>query len=590
MPGCPYFLGLFAAIFFAAQPAWSRDVPDQPGPWAIGHTERTATDSARGDRVLEFDIWYPAQIADPTGPRAFYSLLGALGITSARGYEDPPVADPGAAPFPLIVFSHGYGSINTQSFHLMEHLASHGFFVIAPEHTGNTQADLSSPAPEFDRYPDVAFVIDEAGRYSADVGDPFHGRIDTLNAGVAGHSYGGMTAQFMAAGHPPFGPDPRVKAIMPIAGSSSQLTDAELASISVPQLLLVGTLDGLRGDTIRSFSLGGGAPYLYRVDVLGGNHTHFANVCDIGNFLIGIGLGIGTWPSIGAGQLVQIYWDTCVPPAFPVEEATRIQNLFATAHFRRHLNGERYYDSYLAEAYARAREPDIDFVGGVPVAEDSFLCYRTHRTMHTTAFRPQTSEVVDAFEEGTFAIRKTRELCVPADVDGSGLVDDRTYLKSYRIKGPRHVRRSGLAVEDRFGTWQIDTSRLDRLLVPAAKELGNEAPPVGDSRDHFKCYRAKPTRGASELPKGVRSFVAEHFESRIYEMRRLLHLCLPADVDGLGVIRSDDALTCYRVRRASGEVRHSSMRGVIHTRDVYGPERLDTVREHELCVPASLMP
>jgi predicted dienelactone hydrolase len=62
----------------------------------------------------------------------------------------------------LLVFSHGYQGINIQSFELMEALASHGFIVISPEHTGNAQA---SPTDTFDeaasnRAPDVSYLID----------------------------------------------------------------------------------------------------------------------------------------------------------------------------------------------------------------------------------------------------------------------------------------------------------------------------------------------------------------------------------------------------------------------------------------------
>ena len=126
---------LLVGLSLTSPIASARDVPDQPGPWRVGHTERSAIDAARGGRVLELDLWYPAGVVAPDASPAFYSLLGALGITSAGGFENAPVADAGS--YPLIVFSHGFGSINTQSFHLMEHLASHGFFVIALEHTGN---------------------------------------------------------------------------------------------------------------------------------------------------------------------------------------------------------------------------------------------------------------------------------------------------------------------------------------------------------------------------------------------------------------------------------------------------------------------
>jgi len=561
------------------------DVPDELGPWAVGHTAFTAIDTARDDRELPLDLWYPVDPEDAVGEVTFYSLLGPIGFDSTLALEGVPVSS--AGPRPLIVFSHGSGGINLQSVRLMEHLASHGFVVVSPEHTGNTQDDMSSPNPEADRYPDVAFVIDEMEAHDATPGDDFDGRIDTQNVGVIGHSFGGMTAQFMAAGHPPFGPDVRVKAIMPVAGSSNQLTDAELMGITIPTLLMVGTLDPLQVESVRSFDLISSA-FLYRVDVVGATHTHFANVCDIGNTLISIGLGVDLWPAIGAAALVPIYADTCVPPAFPIEEATRLQNLYAVALFRRHLLGERYYDNYLTGAYAAAREPDTAFFGGgIPVV-DHFMCYKARTTKRTERFVATSATLTDSLEAATFTLKKTSALCLPADTNGEGVVDDCTRLKAYRLKGPKHVKQRGIAVSDRFGSLSLDTVKPDRLLVPAAMELGEAAREPGDSLDHFKCYKVKVTKGTPRSPKQTRADVVDDFESRTYELKRPTRLCVPVDRDGEGIVDDVDHLVCYRAKRAKGEPKHSKVRGMIYTRDGFGAERLDSRVEEELCVPATV--
>jgi hypothetical protein len=39
-----------------------------------------------------------------------------------------------------------------------------------------------------------------------------------------------------------------------------------------------------------------------------------------------------------------------------------LQNLYATAFFRRHLLGQTSYDPFLTTAYAVSNEPDIDFI------------------------------------------------------------------------------------------------------------------------------------------------------------------------------------------------------------------------------------
>jgi predicted dienelactone hydrolase len=230
--------------------------PDQLGEMAVSHTQAIIVDTNREDRELPLEIWYPAD-SEAWGAAtefSFYSLLGTIGMTSTASKEDLPL--PEGTVYPLIVFSHGYGGIAIQSVRLMEHLASHGFVVVAPTHTGNSQGDdTPSPNPEADRYPDVSFVIDEMAAANADALSVFFGHVDASNSGVAGHSYGGMTAMFMAAGYGGLPADPRVKAIMPIAASSATLSDSQIAGITIPTLLLVGTLDSLQSETARSFDL-----------------------------------------------------------------------------------------------------------------------------------------------------------------------------------------------------------------------------------------------------------------------------------------------------------------------------------------------
>ncbi len=335
--------------------------PDQPGELAVGHFQATIVDASRDDRPLPLEIWYPADSVawDAAVDFTSYPLVGDQGITSTVSKD--VLLLPAESSYPLIVFSHGYGGVAIQSIRLMEHLASHGFVVVAPSHTGNIQGDTSSSDPEADRYPDVAFVIDVMAYANVIPGNAFFGHVDANNCGVVGHSFGGMTAMFMAAGYGEFPADSRVKAIMPVAASSARLSDSQIARITIPTLLMVGTLDDLQAETIRSFGLIQSAPDLFRVDVIGANHTHFANVCDIGQTLVDIGWAVETWPSRGVGVLVPIWESTCVPPAFSIEEATRLQNLFAAAHFRTYLSGDEEYASYLTSDYAE-NEPDIVFM------------------------------------------------------------------------------------------------------------------------------------------------------------------------------------------------------------------------------------
>lgn len=373
--------------------------PDEPGvtgPWNVGHRKLASVDTSRmngqrciggtkdgractsnaqcpsgtcsAGRSLPLDVWYPIDALDAFGPFTGYSLSGIATLESDIAHENTDVSSAGARP--LVIFSHGSGGIAIQSVHLMEQLASHGFVVVAPSHTGNTQADGTAVPPTtvsdaqalLDRVPDVTFVIDYMLARDTTLGDPFYGRIDGTKIGVTGHSFGGFTALAVKGGYQGIPADPRVGAIMPIAPAASVMSDAELGNVTVPTLFMTGTSDSLLTEEIRDAGLIQSSPYNYRADVIGAVHTHFANICDIANVLIASGFGPGTWASIGAGALIAPYNATCIPPAFPIAEATRLQNLYATAFFRRHLLGETAYDAYLTTPYAQANEPAIDFI------------------------------------------------------------------------------------------------------------------------------------------------------------------------------------------------------------------------------------
>ena len=149
------------------------------------------------------------------------------------------------------------------------------------------------------------------------------------------------------------------------------MSDPDLVGITIPTLLLCGTLDSLLSEQIRGFGLISSAPNLFRVDLTGAKHAHFAdNICDIGNALIDAGIPKTSWGSIGAGALIAPYEAVCEPPAYDIDEASRIQQLYAAAHFRAYLNGETGYLDYLTTSYAEHNEPDVVFFGSGPFVEE----------------------------------------------------------------------------------------------------------------------------------------------------------------------------------------------------------------------------
>ncbi len=307
---------LWLAAGLAASPAGaSGSAPDPStlGPFDVGHTQMDVVDPDREDRTLPTEIWYPADPGSAVGTPTFYSLLGPIGLNSAVAVDDIPASE--SMFRPLIIFSHGSGGFAIQSIVLMETLASHGFFVAAPNHVGNTQFDeMNGTSDPFDviarnRPQDASAVIDALLERSFTEGDAFFLRIRPFMIGAAGHSFGGFTVLALAGGYEDIPADPRVTAILPISGSANILSDEELQAIDIPTLFLGGTQDDavpIDPVTIRAFDLiSPRGRDKYRVDIEGATHTHFANICDIGQLLIGLGIPPESWEALGAGALLQ---------------------------------------------------------------------------------------------------------------------------------------------------------------------------------------------------------------------------------------------------------------------------------------------
>ncbi|QSV52888.1 MAG: alpha/beta hydrolase [Dolichospermum sp. UKL201] len=111
---------------------------------------------------------------------------------------------------PVIVFSHGFGSVRTDLRYLAEHLASHGYVVAALEHPGSNETSskvvskgknrLVAPQEFLDRPRDVSFILDELEKLNQTANSPLQGKLATNNVMVVGYSFGGGTALALAGG------------------------------------------------------------------------------------------------------------------------------------------------------------------------------------------------------------------------------------------------------------------------------------------------------------------------------------------------------------------------------------------------------
>lgn len=211
------------------------DTYGEPGEWHAGTFSRTIIGS--DGLPLTLQVWYPSTQAGAS-PVTYDGLL--LG----DAYEG--VTPDCAVNHPVLAFSHGHGGVRYQSPFFTEHLATHGWVVVAPDHRGNTFLDDSGDVLELM----VRRPVDLADAFDALASDPTVGQCVTAADGyaVAGHSFGGYTA-FVDAGAtinlPPGAVhDERVWAVLAFApwDGAGVLTDGT-KELKVPTMVLTGALD-----------------------------------------------------------------------------------------------------------------------------------------------------------------------------------------------------------------------------------------------------------------------------------------------------------------------------------------------------------
>ncbi len=353
----------------AAQPAGAGKSQsaaiDELGPWAVGYETFEITDASRDDRTLPIDVWYPVDAVDAVGvPPAELDLL-VTSLPLEVALDAPTPASVGG--FPLVVFSHGSGGIRAQSWDLMEHLASHGFVVVAPDHVGNTALDglfgTTLPGSVMVRYRplDVSFVIDEMLAYNSDPTHRYAGLVDADRIAVAGHSFGGYTALAVAGGVADIPADDRVDAIIPLAGASGGMSDENLASIEIPTLFLSATDDetvALDPGTTRPWALIS-SYQAYRVDLINGGHSSFTNICDLVDVLLDAGL-----PPVLLQALISNAEEGCAPELMDIDEALRLTNLYSTAFLKKVFHEGGPNQPALHKPYAQRNHLSVNLYVG----------------------------------------------------------------------------------------------------------------------------------------------------------------------------------------------------------------------------------
>lgn len=351
---------------------------------------RTAASAPRSDRSLTLEIWYPALVPDGSEVTEYADVLppssGApeIPFTFAGRAARDAEPDASAAPYPLIVVSHGYPGSRVQMTYLTENLASKGYVVVAIGHTDST-FDNTGPFENtlVNRPLDIRFTLDQMAALSAtDASDPsfLSGLLDANNTGLVGFSMGGYGAlNVVGAGYgqlvrtiagdasgptlaasPDFaGADPRVKALFTFAPFGADLSllglrsaalwdDPALAQITVPVFFVAGSLDDVAGyeNGVRRIFDSAAAADRYLLTYQNARHN--------------VG---GNPPPVVATSAEN--WFRYGEPAWDTRTMNNIAQHFATAFFGLHLKSDTALAPYLAMAIApgASAEPGRDWRG-----------------------------------------------------------------------------------------------------------------------------------------------------------------------------------------------------------------------------------
>ena len=274
--------------------------PAKAGPYHSGYrTWSHEYDApAVGKRSIDLHVWYPTDVVK--GEHPLY-----------EGIFEDPAAVIGAAPvlpvdgkaYPVIVYSHGNQGFGGSSAFLARHFASHGFVVVAPEHTGNSLDDYIDPRPKeiwFLRSTDVTAALTALDLAVGD-GDStlsdFPAPVDVSRTVLIGHSFGAHTcwasagATFASEGCADCSDlfraiflqglrDARILGIIPMAGTldRSWFGATGHESVSIPIFAMSGSADPVGADAQFEAC---DALDLTWIDIAGACHLSFAvGACD----------------------------------------------------------------------------------------------------------------------------------------------------------------------------------------------------------------------------------------------------------------------------------------------------------------------
>ncbi len=194
-----------------------------PGPWTVASEQITVVDPSRSTQA--------------------YNDFSGLPQRTLNGQIWRPVGMD--QPGPLLVYSHGFMSFRQEGLYLIRFLASHGYTVIAVDYplTGYYAPDGPLMTDVINQPGDISCLIDTILRRNDTPGDTLYRSIDPQHIAVAGVSLGGLTA--LLAGFHQQLRDPRVAAVVSIAGPTTLFGPRFFSGVEVPLLMIYSSDDAI---------------------------------------------------------------------------------------------------------------------------------------------------------------------------------------------------------------------------------------------------------------------------------------------------------------------------------------------------------
>jgi len=318
----------------------------------------TPTSAGAPERTLPTRVYYPAV------PRW---------LTASPPPEQPVPVAPGG-PFPIVAYAHGLTSRGLPARFMAEHLASHGYIVVAPLFPltrgdapgGPTVADITNQPG------DLAFVMDEVAQHP-----DFAMSVDTQHRGIMGFSAGGLTV-VLAAYHPVLH-IPGIQAAVAQSPAVTCLLGPAVYSRPLPMLIVTGTADELVPAREPELAFVRAPAPVILAELLGGTHSGLMNqelpfvrntdtaecqrllasgATGAGNdeFFEGVTAGVG--PDAFDGSICT---PLCSDEFVQTMGATRqlmLTRAATLAHFDAHLKGRSFAAQFLTRYLDR--EPDVE--------------------------------------------------------------------------------------------------------------------------------------------------------------------------------------------------------------------------------------